>query len=83
MKSYAKSSVVAVALLAIANVSIAHAASAPGHHRYRQAPGGIEAKAFHRLSPREQRFATKAAMLLPRAKSIRMNNSSRAQPSEI
>jgi hypothetical protein len=45
MKSYAKSSVVAVALFAMANVSIAHAASAPVHHRHRQSPGGIEAKA--------------------------------------
>ena len=46
MKSYAKSSVVAVALLAMANVSIAHATSAPAHHRHRQSPSGIEAKAM-------------------------------------
>lgn len=46
MKSYAKSSVVAVALLAMANVSIAHAASAPVHHRHPQSAGGLETKAM-------------------------------------
>jgi hypothetical protein len=46
MKSYAKSSVVAIALFAMANVSIAHAAGAPVHHRHRQSPGGMQAKAM-------------------------------------
>ena len=46
MKSYAKSSIVAIALLAMANVSIANAAGAPVHHRHRQSSGGMETKAM-------------------------------------
>ena len=47
MKSQIRSSLVAIAFTLVANVTLAHAATAPAHHGHRAvAAGGMQAKAM-------------------------------------